>query len=236
VTEQFVPAGIYLPMSRLLTRLRVYPVLLAAALLTACASPIVTKVTNFNQWPADAAGSSFSFIRPPVSPFAAPNELEQAAYESYAQTELEKQGLKRATAAQPGRLLVELNTSSQTLQRTYLQPIYQEPSMVFIPSGRYGRGYWAPSRFGPAYLGDRVVPYTVELHRLSVRLLDTHNSPVSQPRAVFESRAVYEGQADLATAMPYLVRAALDGFPGHNGQVRQVKFDRDTGALIQKQP
>ena len=30
------------------------------------------------------------------------------------------------------------------------------------------------------------------------------------------------------------VRAALDGFPGQNGQVRQVRFDRETGALIRK--
>jgi hypothetical protein len=45
---------------------------------------------------------------------------------------------------------------------------------------------------------------------------------------------VYEGSASLPAVMPYLVRAALDGFPGQNGQVRQVRFDRETGALIRK--
>ncbi len=211
---------------------------LVAALLTACASPIVTKVTNFNQWPADAMGSSFSFIAPPVSPFGKPHDLEQATYENHVRLELEKQGLRRAPAGQPGRLLAELSTVNQTQQRTYLQPIYEDP-LVFIPphhnaAGQFVPGFWAPGRFGPAYIGDRVVPYTVQFSELSLRLLDTKNSPPGQPRAVFESRAVYEGDADLPAIAPYLVRAVFDGFPGQNGQVHQVKFDRETGALLKK--
>ncbi len=75
-------------MNRSLLRYRALFTLLLSALLTACASPIVTKVSNFNQWPLDAAGSSFNFITPPLSPFGKPQELEQATYENYVQREL----------------------------------------------------------------------------------------------------------------------------------------------------
>ena len=50
--------------SLLLRSPRLALALLLAMLLTACASPITTRVTSFNQWPADAAGSTFSYITP----------------------------------------------------------------------------------------------------------------------------------------------------------------------------
>lgn len=225
-------------MNSLLARARIFPVLLSAVLLSACASPLVTQVTNFNQWPADAAGSSFSFIKPPARPGVAAGELEQATYERHAQAELEKQGLRQAGAGERARLLVELSTVSQLLQRSYVQPVYEE-NLVFYPprrnaAGQYFPGFWAPSRFGPTYVGDRIVPYTVQFSELTLRLLDTRSGPPGQPRPVFDARAVYEGGAALPTIAPYLVRAVMDGFPGQNGQVRKVEFDRETGAVIKK--
>lgn len=147
-------------------RLRLILLWLATALLSACASPIVTQVSRFNQWPADTAGSSFAFIQPPASPAQPVQELEQATYEAYAQQELEKLGLRRATSAQTARLLVELNWISQPQQRSYVEPVYQD-RLVFHPpyvnkTGRLFPGYWAPSHFGPTYVGDRVGG----LHRL----------------------------------------------------------------------
>ncbi|WP_077595514.1 DUF4136 domain-containing protein [Polaromonas sp. A23] len=225
-------------MSKLLVHARVFLALLAAALLSACATPLVTQVTNFNQWPPDAEGSTFSFIKPPARAGAVPGELEQATYEKYAQAELEKYGLKQAAAGQRARLLVELITVSQLQQRTYVQPVYEE-NMVFYPprrnaAGHYFPGYWAPSRFGPTYVGDRVVPYNVQFSELTLRLLDTRSGPPGQPRPVFETRAVYEGGATLPAIAPYLVRAVMDGFPGQSGLVRKVEFDRKTGAVIKK--
>jgi hypothetical protein len=219
-------------------RLRLALAALAASLLTACASPIVTQVSNFNQWPSDATGSSFSFIHPPSSPAQPPPELELAAYQGHAQQELEKLGLRKAAPGQPARLLVELGWVTQPQERTYRQPIYDD-RLVFYPpyrnaAGQVFPGYWAPSRFGPTYLGDRIVPYTVQFNQINLRILDTRGSPAGQPRAVFESHAVHEGQAALPTMAPYLVRAVFDGFPGQNGQVRRVNFDRETGAVIKK--
>ena len=221
-----------------LPRLRLALAALATGLLTACASPIVTQVSNFNQWPSDATGSSFSFIQPPSSPAQPPPELELATYQGYAQQELEILGLRKAAPGQPARMLVELGWVSQPQERTYRQPIYDD-RLVFYPpyrnaAGQVFPGYWAPSRFGPTYLGDRIVPYTVQFNQINLRMLDTRNSPAGQPRAVFESHAVYEGQAALPTIAPYLVRAVFDGFPGQNGQVRRVNFDRETGAVIKK--
>lgn len=222
----------------LFTRLRLWLIFGSVALLTACASPIVTQVSNFNQWPSDAAGSSFSFIHPPSSPGQPPPELELATYQGHARQELQKLGLREAAPGQTARLLVELGWVTQPQERTYRQPIYDD-RLVFYPpyrnaAGQLFPGYWAPSRFGPTYLGDRIVPYTVQFNQINLRILDTRGSPPGQPRAVFESHAVYEGQAALPAIAPYLVRAVFDGFPGQNGQVRRVNFGRETGAVIRK--
>ena len=77
---------------------------------------------------------------------------------------------------------------------------------------------------------------TVYTNSLRLRLLDTKDTPPGKPpRTVFESRAVYEGgSGDLPLVVPYLVRAVFDDFPGQNGQVRVVKFDSETGAVIKK--
>ena len=124
-------------------------------LLAACASPITARVTSFNQWPANAAGSTFSY----VSRTDNTRELEQATYESYVQTELEKRGLVRAPAGQVGRMQVDVNTSNRSEQKTYLQPIYQD-NYVYVPgyrdaAGRIFPGFWTLDPFGPRYVGDR---------------------------------------------------------------------------------
>lgn len=209
--------------------------LLVTALLTACASPITARVTSFNQWPDDIAGSTFSYLTP-VDPSS---ELEQATYENHVQAELEKRGFRRAPAGQVGRLQVELTTASRGEQKTYLTPVYQDNS-VFLPpyrdaAGRIFPGMWVPDPFGPRYVGDRQVSLALQISSLRLRILDTKGSAPGKPRTVFESRVVYEGGGiDLSVLVPYLVRAVFDEFPGQNGQVRSVQFDPKTGALIRK--
>jgi Domain of unknown function (DUF4136) len=211
---------------------------LAAALLgllAACASPITTRVTSFNQWPANATGSTFSY----VSRTDTTRELEQATYESYVQTELEKRGLVRAPAGQVGRMQVDVNTSNRSEQKTYLQPIYQD-NYVYVPgyrdaAGRIFPGFWTLDPFGPRYVGDRQINTTLQTSTLQLRLLDSQGSPPGKARTVFESRAIFEGEGrsdQLPQVVPYLVRAVFDDFPGQNGRVRVVKFDRETGAVI----
>jgi hypothetical protein len=211
---------------------------LAAALLgllAACASPITARVTSFNQWPANAAGSTFSY----VSRTDNTRELEQATYESYVQAELEKRGLVRSPAGQVGRMQVDVTTSNRSEQKTYLQPIYQD-NYVYLPgyrdaAGRIFPGVWTLDPFGPRYVGDRQINTTLQTSTLQLRLLDSQGSPPGKPRTVFESRAIFEGEGggdQLPQVVPYLVRAVFDDFPGQNGRTRVVRFDRETGAVI----
>ena len=219
---------------------KVFRWLLPAAmlgLLAACASPIATKVTSFNQWPADTTGATFSFIRPAD----AMNDLEQQSYEKTIQIELEKLGLKRAAPGQLGRLQVDVVTGNGTRNRTYQQPIYRDNLLYHPPYrdavGNVFQGFWAADPFGSRYVGERTVVRTVRVSNLRLRLLDTAGAATNagKPRAVFEARVVYEGDVeDLATLMPFLVRAALNDFPGQSGKVVTVKFDGKTGAVIKK--
>ena len=118
------------------------------ALLTACASPITTKVTSFNQWPSDIAGSTFSYITPADKA----NDLEQEAYEGYVQIELEKLGLKRALPGQVGRIQVDLVTGNGTRKRQYQEAIYKNYYVYQPPfrdaAGNVYPGFWTPDRFG----------------------------------------------------------------------------------------
>ena len=210
--------------------------LLAAIMVTliaACASPITAKVTSFNQWPADTAGATFSFIRP----VDALNDLEQQAYEGKVQTELEKLGLKRAAPGQVGRIQVDVITGNGTRNKQFREAVYRDNYIYHPPyrdaAGNVYGGFWAPDQFGARYVGDRTVTRTVQVSNLRLRLLDTQGNLPGKPRAVFESRAVYEGSnEDLATLVPFLVRAVFEDFPGQNARVRNVKFDSKTGAVV----
>lgn len=206
--------------------------LCAVALLSACASPITAKVTSFNQWPADAAGSTFSYIRPADKA----NDLEQQTYEGYVQAELEKLGLRRAAPGQPGRIQVDVVTGNRTREKKYREAVYQDYYVYQPPyrdaAGHVFPGFWTPDRFGSRYVGDREVTRTVQVSNLRLRLLDAQVGAPGNPRAVFEARAVYEGDnEDLPDLVPFLVRAVFDRFPGQNGRVRLVSFDRKTGAV-----
>ncbi|MES2414780.1 MAG: DUF4136 domain-containing protein [Pseudomonadota bacterium] len=196
------------------------------ALLTACASPITAKVTTFNQWPADTNGATFSYIRATDGI----NDLEQQAYEGYVQAELEALGMKRAPAGQVGRIEVDIVTGNGTRDRKVREAVYADNYIFYPPyrnaAGNVFPGYWGPDRFGSRYVGDREVIRTMQVSNIRIRLLDTKGFTPGKPRAVFESRAVYEGDnEDLPDLVPYLVRAVFDKFPGQNGRVKLVKFD-----------
>ena len=205
--------------------------LAAVLLLAACATPIQTKVTNFNAWPADAAGATYSY----ASADPQREELEQATYEGYVGAQLERHGLRQAEPGQMGRFLVEVVASDSTRQKTVLEPVYDNPLIWTPPSrdrhGNVYHGYWRPDGFGPRYIGDREVLRTVQVNRLAVRVLDTQGG--GKPRPVLNTSAIYEGPLeDLPDMVPFLARAAFTDFPGRNGRVQVVKFDAKSGAVI----
>ncbi|WPB59037.1 DUF4136 domain-containing protein [Xylophilus sp. GOD-11R] len=220
-------------MNPIRTARRLWPALLlgAAAFLGGCASTVSTQVTNFNAWPADAAGGTFAF-----APQAKGNakELEQSTYEQYVREELERLGLKSAATGQVARFMVEVDASGSQRTVRSLQPMYQN-YRTFIParSGPNGTvipGYWSADMIGGQYLGDREVARTLQVSKLRVQMRDRKPNAAA-PVSVFESTAVYEGgMENLPDLVPYLARAAFDSFPGRNGQTREIRFDMQGGA------
>lgn len=214
-----------------LHRFRAGALALAVIFLSGCAN-ISAKVTNFNAWPADVAGTTFSFITPQDRI----GDLEQATYEGYVAAQLQKNGLRPAPAGTAGRFYVDVAAAGGTKQKTMLEPVYSN-QLVFVPPfrdsvGNVFPGYWAPDQFGSRYVGDREVTRTVNTARLKVRILDTTQGVAGRPKPVFETLAVYEGDnEDLPDVVPFLTRAMFDGFPGANGRVTVVKFDASSGEM-----
>lgn len=199
---------------------RVWLIGLVLALLSACANTLGVKVTRFNQWPADAAGTSFRFSAAGPSP-----SLEQQAYEAHVGSALQAQGLRPAAAGEPARFTVEVQAALSEKQRQRLVPVYSD-QWVYRPAwrdaqGRWYGGHWVPDPLGSRYVGDRTVVQTVQHSRLKLRIIDAVGT-----RTVFEATAVHEGsEDDLVEVVPYLVQGMFQDFPGANGQVRRLSFD-----------
>ncbi|QHJ01115.1 DUF4136 domain-containing protein [Xylophilus rhododendri] len=218
-----------MPALRTLRRLAALLAAASALALAGCASYIETKVTNFNAWPADAAGASYSFGARP----AGSSELEQSTYEQYVSEQLQRLGLglKPAAPGQKGRLLVDVAASGSQRTVRSLQPVYQN-YRVFVPSrpgpnGTVLPGYWTQDMYGGQYVGDREVARTLQVSRLKVQIHD-------QGRSVYESTAVYEGGLEnLPDMVVYLARAAFDDFPGRNAETRVVRFDTPAANQLQ---
>jgi hypothetical protein len=210
--------------------------LVLLALLSGCASPITARVSSFQQWPTDLAGSSFGFL---VSVDHS-RQLEQTSYANLVAAELAKQGLQAAGSGQQARILVDMNTTLQLENRSYASPIYQD-RLVYRPgfkdaAGRIYPGYWMTDPLGPRYVGSQQLMETIQVSHLRLRLLDTQGPLGSSPRTVFESNATLEGgPKPLPLLVPFLVRAVFEDFPGANGRVQVVRFKADTGEVIRKQ-
>lgn len=194
--------------------------------LVGCASTVSTKVTRFNQWPADALGQSFSFTPP-----QAPRELEIAAYQALVAKELQRQGLRPAAGGQTGRFVVRVDAALAPRERKVLEAVYDD-NWVYQPlyrdrDGRLHGGHWVPDLWGPRYVGDREVTRTTQESRVQVRIEDRAGAPASA-HSVFDATAVHEGRGeDLVEIVPWLVRAMFTDFPGSNGQVRRITYDLD---------
>lgn len=194
---------------------------LVLALLSACANTLGVKVTRFNQWPADAAGASFRFT--PATPQRA---LERKAYQAQVGHALQAQGLRPAADGETARFTVDMQAERSEKQRQRLVPVYSD-QWVYRPAwrdaqGRWYGGHWVPDPLGPRYVGDRSVTQTVQHSQLQLRITET-----ASKQTVFEATAVHEGSEDaLVEVVPYLVSGVFQDFPGANGQVRRLRFER----------
>ena len=210
----------------------------AMLLLTGCASTLRSDVTSFQRWPANVAGSTYSFKR--LGNQA--TSLEHSTYEDLARIELNKLGLKEAAmpagtptpangiAIARGRFEVTLDygINSRTL-------VSQEPVLDSYPS--YWRqpywspvhgwrpGYWVHDPFGPRVVGYHAVSRNISTRQLRVEIVEGTTK-------LFEASATSSGATNsLPVVMPYLVRSVFDGFPGANGQARSIDFDVEKGDI-----
>lgn len=202
---------------------RCLALLLGVFALSGCASTISARVTNYQQWPDDAVGATYRIA-------ATTEQLNNLEFQSVAdmvRAAIGPTGLVEAVAQDNARFDVLIDYGSPA-ERRYVQR-YRDPYMDgwgFNPffGGVYG-GYGGWGWGSGIYMGPSSVTVPVEVYKntLTVTIKDNHDSGME----VYRSTAVNVSDGnDLAAVMPYLAQAVFDGFPGNNGQVREVRYNR----------
>lgn len=220
------------------TRLLTAAIALGAVLLAGCANTLHTQVTNFQAWPQDAAGSSFSIATTTAAESGKWGELERQSYEAQVTQALQAQGLKPVAAGAKARFQATLRLDTRSENRTYSEPVYLPAYVAPYGNSYWGGGVWGDPYFEdgvfarpwlPVYAGERRYNIALDIHLLSVRIVDQQRSKTAGSDAgpvVFEAAAQYAGEPrPMPQLMPYLVRSVFDGFPGQNGQVKQLQFE-----------
>lgn len=190
-------------------------------LVAGCASTLSARVTSYEKWPANAQGQLYRIV-PSASQ---QNNLEFQSVADTVRAAIGPTGLVEAQAGNAARFNVAISYDNPVSQ-TWVQSNY-DPYMDgwgFGPAfgGYYGgyRGWGGGMYFSPAY---RNVPVEVYKNTLMVVITDNQNHGAE----VYRSSAVNLSSSDnLAQAIPYLAQAVFDGFPGNNGQVREVTYQR----------
>lgn len=197
--------------------------LLASAILVAgCASTLSARVTSYQQWPADASGASYRIV-PSTTQV---NNLEFQAISDMIRASIGPTGLVEARGGVRPRFDVHIsyeNPTSRAWVQRYNDPYFYD-GWGFGPAfgGYYGgyRGWGGGIYVSP---GASSVPVDIYKNTLTVIINDNQNNNAE----VYRSSAVNTSSTDnLLDVMPYLAQAVFDGFPGNNGQVRQVEYER----------
>jgi hypothetical protein len=194
---------------------------LLALMLSGCASTMSSRVTTFQQWPVDAAGSRYVFER--VGPQR--DSLEQQQYEEEARAALGPTGLSEIRPGETARfgIAMEYGISpiSVSVQRPVTDPFYSNPRPVAVV-GRDGRVYYRwvqPYPFAYTYWENTTVPAFRNALKVEIRDRSQGNAKV------YEATAVHVGSSEnFPAVMPWLLRAVFDNFPNANGQVRDVTY------------
>ncbi|AHG64397.1 DUF4136 domain-containing protein [Advenella mimigardefordensis] len=193
--------------------------------LAACSttSEFTTQVTSFQQWPAGVTGQHYRFID------SQPQNLEQAAYTGYIRNHMFRTGLTEAMGRQPARFEVGYTTRTDVRQQMVQREtgdydVYPTLGLgMGFPYGYYGNPFYSSIGFAmaPRY---QLVPVPYHRYSLTVYIRDRQQAgnEVFRASAVADSR-----ERELPEVMPYLAASVFDQFPGQNGQVRTVEFERN---------
>lgn len=222
--------------------MRTFAILAAAAglLLSGCATTIRSDVTTFQQWPAAGVpDKSYVFEAPPAS---SDDTLELRTYQGMISTELAKLGFTPATDATAAKLRVGVHFSTidhamKVLQAT--DPFWMGPPSPFAPRyygraayrpywGPYYGSYWGPYRRFGAYYYDPFWYGPMEVQEVTrhqyERQLRVAISTVGGQKLFDVTVQNTSRRQSTPSVMPALVQSAFTGFPGENGQVKQVEL------------
>lgn len=189
-------------------------------LLAGCASTLSARVTTFQKWPAQSQGQTYRIV-----PGA--NQTNNLEYQTFADTiraAIGPTGLVEARSGQPARFDLSFeysNPAAVAWVQSYGDPYFYNG---FGPAwgGYYGmrRGWGGGVVVMPSTV---TVPVSIYKNTLEVTIRDNQNHGAE----VYRSTAVSaSGGDDLPAAMPYLARAVFEGFPGNNGQTRDITYER----------
>lgn len=185
---------------------------LGTLLLGGCVSAISARVTSYQRWPENVQGQTYRIV-----PDAA--QRNNLQYQSFAD-------MVRAAIGPTGLVESHANSARFDVGFTYSSTPEQAWVQRFAPAPYYygpgWGGYYGP--WGPGYYGGPAVvdvPVPAYRNTLTVTIKDASNHGAE----VYRSSAVsLSGASNLQVLMPYLARAVFDGFPGNNGQVRDISY------------
>jgi Domain of unknown function (DUF4136) len=191
----------------------------AVALMAGCSTvrTFPSQVTVFSDWPGDAA-KSYTFARSPEQE----KSLEHKSYESAVREVLASKGFNEVAGTSGAKYKVALSygvNQDKNLRQVYVDDPYYPwgPWRPYVGLGFYGRRWGAWGSFPLVYNSYEYPLYTREL-KIDI-------SDVASGAKRYEATARNDSRHDtLISAVPYLARAALDGFPQANGSVRVVRI------------
>lgn len=203
-----------------------FPLIAAASLLlSGCATTLDSNVTAFHAWPAELKDKSYVFTPAKEQE----NNLEYNTYQQLVRQQLQPLGFTEAADKKSARLTVSLrygiNTETVVVSRPAYDPFFYGPGPMWGRFGPYPFGPYGP--YGPfydPYWGPmQTSSYPVFMRRLQVGIATAaDNKPLYD--VIVDSSG---SKAGLAEAMPYMVRAAFQEFPGPSGVTRHIKMEVD---------
>lgn len=190
----------------------------AALVLSGCAAPPVSaRVTSFQHWPAGVEGQTYRFVEASAGQ---KNNLEYLSYQDLVRAAIGVTGLVEAREGERARFDVAFRYSALPSQQMVRQPFQPQPFFhggFYGPYNRAGMG----AVWGPAWID---LPVAAFRNTLSLEIRDNEQSG----REVYRSSAsIMTAQENLVGAMPFLVNAIFDSFPGNNGAEREVSMPRN---------
>ncbi len=193
----------------------------AVALMAGCSTvrTFPSQVTVFSDWPGDTT-KSYTFTRNPEQE----KSLEHKTYEGAVREVLASKGFNEVAGTSGAKYTVALSygvNQDKNLRQVQIEdagyPYWGPYWRPYFGLGFHSRHWGAFGSFPIVYQGYETPIFSRELK------IDISEAGTGAKR--YEATARNDSRYDtLTAALPYLARAALDGFPQANGSVRVVRI------------